>query len=113
MPESPDLPQVWVTIIVHDDGTQHRVRTDAEGTSAIDSYDGAGKKPSVFTKILNLATGKDGDEIWESVESVDNGSHAEVVGNSMLHDKERLAQVRSPGHPSDEWRGKTAADYPG
>lgn len=111
MPKSAELPEVWVTIIVHDDGTQHRVRTNAEGTSVIESYDGTGK-PTVLSRILNLVMSKDGDEIWKSVESVDNGSHAEVVGNHMLHDKERLAQVCTPANPSEKWRGKTAGDYP-
>lgn len=112
MPKSAELPEVWVTIIVHDDGTQHRVRTNAEGTSVIESYDATGNKQTVLSKILRRVMGKDRDEIWESVESVDNGSHAEVVGNHMLHDKERLAQARSPASPSEEWRGKTADDYP-
>lgn len=113
MPKSPELPQVRVTIIVHDDGTQDRVRTNAAGTSSIESYDGIGRKNTLLSKILRLAMGKDGDEIWKPVGSVDHGSHAEVVGERMLHTNEQLAQVRYPANPTGEWRGKTADDFLG
>jgi len=113
MTQSPKQPELWVTIIVHDDGTEHRVRTNAGGTSVIESYDGSGREKTVLSRILRLVTFKDGDEIWESVGSVDHGSHAEVVGDRMLHDKELLTQIRHPSNPSEEWRGKTAGDYLG
>lgn len=111
MQATTELPQVRVTIIVHDDGTQHRVRTNSEGTSSIDSYDGSGKENTVLNRILRLVTLKDGDEIWESQRSVDESSHAEVVGECMLHADEQLAAVRYPAKPTEEWRGKTAGDY--
>ncbi len=113
MPRSPELPQVWVTIIVHDDGTEHRVRTNADGASSIESYDGTSKKDTVLSRLVRLAMSRDGDEIWEPAGSVDQASHADVVGDRMLHANEQLAQVRYPANPTGEWRGKTAGDYLG
>jgi len=113
MSNSLETPQVWVTIIVHDDGTQDRVRTNAEGTSSIESYNGDGKEKTVLSKLLRLVTFKDGDSIWESVGSVGESSHAQLVGERMRHANERLAKVRYPAKPTEEWRGKTAGDYLG
>jgi hypothetical protein len=113
MAKGPELPQVQVTIVVHDDGTQDRVRTNAEGTTSIDSYDGSGKEKTVLNRILRLVTFKDGDEIWEPVGSIEERTHAEIVGERMRHADEQLASVRTASNPDEEWRGKTAGDYLG